>query len=200
MKKFMSTLALTALLATSNANAENDGFFIGGSLLVSGIQKIKNQYKYDESYSRYYDKEIEQESYLNWLSLVLGYMHNLGDKFGLRYYGVIDTSGYVTNYNANVDALYTLLQGESAELRAFAGAWLGYANFDDDYDDGENNGLDLGVNAGVRAVFGQKHGVDFYARFGFLTQSKECDRAIYRIKSWKVSQPRLIGVRYTYTF
>ena len=25
------------------------------------------------------------------------------------------------------------------------------------------------VNAGVRAVFGQKHGVDFYARFGFLT-------------------------------
>lgn len=56
------------------------------------------------------------------------------------------------------------------------------------------------VNAGVRAVFGQKHGVDFYARFGFLTQSKEYDRAIYRIKSWKVSQPRLIGVRYTYTF
>ena len=56
------------------------------------------------------------------------------------------------------------------------------------------------VNAGVRAVFGQKHGVDFYARFGFLTQSKECDKAIYRIKSWKVSQPYLIGVRYTYTF
>ena len=34
------------------------------------------------------------------------------------------------------------------------------------------------VNAGVRAVFGQKHGVDFYARFGFLTQSKEYDNMI----------------------
>ena len=56
------------------------------------------------------------------------------------------------------------------------------------------------VYAGVRAVFGQKHGVDFYARFGFLTQSKEYNKAIYRIKSWKVSQPYLIGVRYTYTF
>lgn len=201
MKKFMSMLALTALLATSNANAENDGFFIGGSLLVSGIQKIKNQYKYDESYRRYYDNEIEQKSYLNWLSLVLGYTHNLGDKFGLRYYGVINANSFFAmNYNANVDMLYTLTQSESAELRAFAGAWLGYANFEDNYDDGENNGLDLGVNAGVRAVFGQKHGVDFYARFGFLTQNKEYDKAIYRIKSWEVSQPYLIGVRYTYTF
>lgn len=99
------------------------------------------------------------------------------------------------NYNANVDMLYTLTQSESAELRAFAGAWLGYVNFDDDNDE-ENNGLDLGVNAGVRAVFGQKHGVDFYARFGFLTQDKEYDNAI----KWKVSQPYLIGVRYTYTF
>ena len=52
------------------------------------------------------------------------------------------------------------------------------------------------VNAGVRAVFGQKHGVDFYARFGFLTQSKEYDNMI----KWEVSQPYLIGVRYTYTF
>jgi len=48
----------------------------------------------------------------------------------------------------------------------------------------------------VRAVFGQKHGVDFYARFGFLTQSKEYDNMI----KWEVSQPYLIGVRYTYTF
>ena len=193
MKKFMSMLALTALLATSNANAENDGFFIGGALLISGIQKIK-QYKY---YRRYYDNEIEQKSYLNCLSLVLGYTHNLGDKFGLRYYGVIDANNFFAmNYNANVDMLYTLTQSESAELRAFAGAWLGYANFEDNYDDGENNGLDLGVNAGVRAVFGQKHGVDFYARFGFLTQSKEYDKMI----KWEVSQPYLIGVRYTYTF
>ena len=52
------------------------------------------------------------------------------------------------------------------------------------------------VNAGVRAVFGQNHRVDFYARFGFLTQSKEYDKMI----KWEVSQPYLIGVRYTYTF
>ena len=184
-------LALIAILATSNASAENEGFFIGGSLLISGIQRTKSKY---ESYSRTYnDKEIN----LHLFSFVLGYTHNLGDKFGLRYYGVIDANGFFAmNYNANVDMLYTLTQSESAELRAFAGAWLGYANFDDDFDDGENNGLDLGVNAGVRAVFGQKHGVDFYARFGFLTQSKEYDRVI----KWEVSQPYLIGVRYTYTF
>ena len=103
---------------------------------------------------------------------------------------------FAMNYNANVDMLYTLTQSESVELRAFAGAWLGYVNFEENYDDGENNGLDLGVNAGVRAVFGQKHGVDFYARFGFLTQSKEYDNMI----KWEVSQPYLIGVRYTYTF
>lgn len=191
MRKIMSMLALIAILATSNASAENEGFFIGGSLLISGIQRTKSKY---ESYSRTYnDKEIN----LHLFSFVLGYTHNLGDKFGLRYYGVIDANGFFAmNYNANVDMLYTLTQSESAELRAFAGAWLGYANFDDDFDDGENNGLDLGVNAGVRAVFGQKHGVDFYARFGFLTQSKEYDRVI----KWEVSQPYLIGVRYTYTF
>lgn len=190
MKKFMSMLALIALLATSNANAENDGFFIGGSLLVSGIQQTKSKHKV--SGSSFVDKSIN----LHLFSFVLGYTHNLGDKFGLRYYGVIDASTFTMNYNANVDMLYTLTQSESAELRAFAGAWLGYANFYENYDDGENNGLDLGVNAGVRAVFGQKHGVDFYARFGFLTQSKEYDKMI----KWEVSQPYLIGVRYTYTF
>lgn len=191
MKKFMSMLALIALLATSNANAENDGFFIGGSLLVSGIQKTKNKHEF--SSSSFVDKNIN----LHLFSFVLGYTHNLGDKFGLRYYGVIDANGFFAmNYNANVDMLYTLTQSESVELRAFAGAWLGYVNFEENYDDGENNGLDLGVNAGVRAVFGQKHGVDFYARFGFLTQSKEYDNAI----KWEVSQPYLIGVRYTYTF
>lgn len=191
MKKFMSMLALTALLATSNANAENDGFFIGGSLLVSGIQKTKSKHEF--SSSSFVDKNIN----LHLFSFVLGYTHNLGDKFGLRYYGVIDANGFFAmNYNANVDMLYTLTQSESVELRAFAGAWLGYVNFEENYDDGENNGLDLGVNAGVRAVFGQKHGVDFYARFGFLTQSKEYDNMI----KWEVSQPYLIGVRYTYTF
>lgn len=191
MKKFMSMLALIALLATSNANAENDGFFIGGSLLVSGIQKTKSKHEF--SGSSFVDKNIN----LHLFSFVLGYMHNLGDKFGLRCYGVIDANGFFAmNYNANVDMLYTLTQSESAELRAFAGAWLGYVNFEENYDDGENNGLDLGVNAGVRAVFGQKHGVDFYARFGFLTQSKEYDNMI----KWEVSQPYLIGVRHTYTF
>lgn len=191
MKKFMSMLALIALLATSNANAENDGFFIGGSLLVSGIQKTKSKHEF--SGSSFVDKNIN----LHLFSFVLGYTHNLGDKFGLRYYGVIDANGFFAmNYNANVDMLYTLTQSESVELRAFAGAWLGYVNFEENYDDGENNGLDLGVNAGVRAVFGQKHGVDFYARFGFLTQSKEYDKMI----KWEVSQPYLIGVRYTYTF
>lgn len=191
MKKIMSMLALIALLATSNANAENDGFFIGGSLLVSGIQKTKSKHKF--SSSSFVDKNIN----LHLFSFVLGYTHNLGDKFGLRYYGVIDANGFFAmNYNANVDMLYTLTQSESVELRAFAGAWLGYVNFEENYDDGENNGLDLGVNAGVRAVFGQKHGVDFYARFGFLTQSKEYDNMI----KWEVSQPYLIGVRYTYTF
>lgn len=191
MKKFMSMLALIALLATNNANAENDGFFIGGSLLVSGIQKTKSKHEF--SGSSFVDKNIN----LHLFSFVLGYTHNLGDKFGLRYYGVIDANGFFAmNYNANVDMLYTLTQSESVELRAFAGAWLGYVNFEENYDDGENNGLDLGVNAGVRAVFGQKHGVDFYTRFGFLTQSKEYDKMI----KWEVSQPYLIGVRYTYTF
>lgn len=199
MRKIMSMLALMAILGTSNASAENEGFFMGGALLISGIQKTKSKYEYIIRY--YDDNEIRQGSYLNWLSFVLGYTHDISDKFGLRYYGVIDANGFFAmNYNANIDMLYTLTQSESAELRAFAGAWLGYANFDDDFDDGENNGLDLGVNAGVRAVFGQKHGVDFYARFGFLTQSKEYDRAIYGVKSWEVSQPYLIGVRYTYTF
>lgn len=88
MKKFMSMLALIALLATSNANAENDGFFIGGSLLVSGIQKTKSKHEF--SSSSFVDKSIN----LHLFSFVFGYMHNLGDKFGLRYYGVIDANGF----------------------------------------------------------------------------------------------------------
>lgn len=199
MKKIVSILALVAILFTSNMHAENEGFFMGGSLLISGIQKIKE--KKTNHTDR--DEKTDDKRILNFLSFVLGYTHNLGDSFSLRYYGLADANGFrAFNYNLMVDVLYTLAQSDSAEFRVFAGGWLGVVEFEQPLIEEEySSSFDLGINAGVRAVFSQKHGIDFYGRFGFLTQSKEYDRTImYSVKTWKVSQPYLIGIRYTYTF
>ncbi len=136
--------------------------------------------------------------YIYLINVAFGHSHGFGERFGLRYYGSFYLSGATMNVDfVNVDALFSVVKGENAKLRVFAGGWLGWANhFNSYYDDTNNSGLDLGVNAGLRFVFAQRHGFEFYGRFGFLQQKQEYNS----FRTWKASQPYQIGVRYTISF
>ena len=203
MKKLL-LVALLVLFATQNARAEKDGFFVGGSVFPAISMGITtNEYKYrNQNRTNESDKELA----MSLVQLAFGYTHSLDERLGLRYYGVF-YFGLPLTFNvdfANVDVLYTIIKGESAELRAFAGVWLGWESYYrsilwDNSDAGYNSGLDLGANAGLRLVLAQRHGVEIYGRFGFLSQTKEYPTT-YWIESYKIRQPYLIGVRYTISF
>ena len=202
MKKLL-LVALLVLFATQNARAEKDGFFFGGSVFPAiSMGVTKNEYKWRNNYPN----ETEQDFFISLTQLAFGYTHSLDERLGLRYYGVF-YFGLPLTFNvdfANVDVLYTIIKGESAELRAFAGVWLGWESYYrsilwDNSDAGYNSGLDLGANAGLRLVLAQRHGVEIYGRFGFLSQTKEYPTT-YRRENYKIRQPYLIGVRYTISF
>ena len=61
------------------------------------------------------------------------------------------------------------------------------------------SGFDLGINLGVRAVVAQKHGIEFYGHFGFLSQDKDFS-SFAGTSTLKLSQPYQIGLRYTFSF
>ena len=197
MKKLL-LVALLVLFATQNARAEKDGFFFGAAFPIAGggIAKTYNRYGYRVDY----DKDLN----LAFLNLAFGYSHALDERLGLRYYGSFYYTKNAINADfLNVDVLFSVVKGENAELRVFAGGWLGwaiypysYSNYSETYTE-TNDGLDLGINTGLRLVLGQRHGVEIYGRFGFLTQSGEY--AGYY--GWyQRSQPYQIGFRYTISF
>ena len=201
MKKLL-LVALLVLFTTQNARAEKDGFFVGGSVFpVISMGVTTNEYKH-----RFWGKSTEQDLIMSLVQLAFGYTHALDERLGLRYYGSF-SFGVPLTFNVdfvNVDVLFSVVKGENAELRVFAGGWLGLASYYGGYysdDMAYNSGLDLGINTGLRLVLGQRHGVEIYGRFGFLSQTKEySDTRIYSAESWKIRQPYLIGVRYTISF
>ena len=203
MKKLL-LVALLVLFATQNARAEKDGFFFGAAFPIAGLAKTKDDYRY--TYSTYYYNSYDYDEYINLvvMNVAFGYSHALGERLGLRYYGsfYLNTSSINADF-LNVDVLFSVVKGENAELRVFAGGWLGWVSYLSDsyyYDYRHIDGLDFGLNAGLRFVLAQRHGFDFYGRFGFITQSGEEYTDSYGLHQRKASQPYLIGFRYTISF
>ena len=205
MKKLL-LVALIVLFATQNARAEKDGFFFGAAFPIVGGGIVKK-----EKYNRYgYRVDYDKDLNLAFLNLAFGYSHALDERLGLRYYGSFYYTKNAINADfLNVDVLFSVVKGENAELRVFAGGWLGWATYFYSYSNYYSetytetiDGLDFGLNAGLRFVLAQRHGFDFYGRFGFITQSEE-----YTDISWgrtkyqlKYNQPYQIGFRYTISF
>ena len=147
--------------------------------------------------------------------IVAGYNQFFTDKFGLRYYGVIDFGQYgedgsyvsAYNLNANVDALYNFFSKDEARLYVFGGAYLGYTKFGTVYNRATVSGVDVGLNLGLQIKVKEHHNIDIYGRFGFLEQSETINASgTYLVATYtasetvKIKQPFQIGVRYTYSF
>lgn len=181
--KFALSLAVAGLLTAagvSNAVAEENGAFAGVYLGSRSITVESGGVSASTSGMKY--------------GILGGYHQTLDSELGLRYYGAADVGDDSTNINANVDVLYTFTKSNSFEFRGFAGAWAGYASHTGDF-----SGFDLGLNVGLRGVIAQKHGVELYGHFGFMSQDK--DYTIYGYTyTTKVSQPYQFGIRYTFSF
>ena len=203
INKFAASLATAGLLvATSavNAVAESEGWFVGGYLAQRGTT-VESEVEASSTLVSYSTSSSGSASGSGMkYGLVFGKLFAIGDAMGWRAYAAGDLGDSTTNINANADFLYTFAKTESVEFRGFAGAWLGYASHDVS---GGISGFDAGINAGVRAVFGEKHGVELFGHFGFLSQDKEISTSTWGVTSkttFKISQPYQIGLRYTFTF
>ena len=83
--KKLILVALIAVFAAQNARAEKDGFFFGGAVFPAiSVGTTTNEYKWRYSTN----KKIEQELIVSLVQLAFGYTHALGERLGLRYYGV----------------------------------------------------------------------------------------------------------------
>ena len=211
IKKIVLGFALVWILGATSAVAEKAGLFAGVQLTKSWI---------DSSYSvqRYYwwayptEGDGEDKSGLRF-GAVVGYYVPLDEKMGVRAYIMGDLGKNLYNLNANADFLFTLLQLEKVEFRVFAGAYVGgvfITDMETPYyrssvsDDKEMTmGIDAGLNAGLRVVIADRHGIDFFYRYGLLEANIENKYSHWwygTIKTtWKVQQSQA-GIRYTFTF
>ena len=236
IKKIVLGFALAGIVGASTALAETDGAFVGVQLGYGGLKsKSESSYTGTATANIQGQQQVTPSSGSSSSSISLtgvrfgimgGYKQFFTPEFGARYYGVIDfgtkykkdsAKVSTTNISANADALYNFISKDDLTFGAFGGLSLGYASHKaDGGNDAKINGFDLGINLGVRAVVKEKHGIEFYTRFGVLQQKKDESDTITDGQdfgqgiSWssvmntnastKLSQPYQIGVRYVFSF
>ena len=157
INKFALSVALAGILGASSALAETDGAFAGVQFGFGGAN-AKSEYAavYTDGQSFGADATKSASSFR--YGFLAGYKQFFTEKFGLRYYGVIDfgtqsehkigpsynvgasaAEAYFNftetikistlNLNANVDALYNFKQNDSFEFGVFGGLSLGYTSY-----------------------------------------------------------------------
>ena len=158
INKFALSVALAGILGASSALAETSGAFVGVQFGFGGAN-AKSEYAVvatDSGVSFGADATKSASSFR--YGFLAGYKQFFTEKFGLRYYGVIDfgtqsehkigpsfnhygsgASAYFNftetikistlNLNANVDALYNFEQNDSFEFGVFGGLSLGYTSY-----------------------------------------------------------------------
>ena len=161
INKFAVSVALAGILGASSALAEVGGAFAGVQFGFGGAN-AKSEYAMvsvdgssDESFGADATKSASSFRY----GFLAGYKQFFTEKFGLRYYGVIDfgtqsehkigpslningaspAEAYFNftetikistlNLNANVDALYNFISNDSLEFGVFGGLSLGYTSY-----------------------------------------------------------------------
>ena len=158
INKFALSVALAGILGASSALAETDGAFAGVQFGFGGAN-AKSEYAavYTDGQSFGADATKSASSFR--YGFLAGYKQFFTEKFGLRYYGVIDFGTQsehkigpsynaigaslaeiwfnitetikisTLNLNANVDALYNFEQNDSFEFGVFGGLSLGYTSY-----------------------------------------------------------------------
>ena len=160
INKFAVSVALAGILGASSALAETSGAFVGVQFGFGGAN-AKSEYAtvFAAGSGASYEADATKSASSFRYGFLAGYKQFFTEKFGLRYYGVIDfgtqsehkigpsfnengalpAEAYFNftetikistlNLNANVDALYNFKQNDSFEFGVFGGLSLGYTSY-----------------------------------------------------------------------
>ena len=159
INKFAVSVALAGILGANSALAETDGAFVGVQFGLGGAN-AKSEYAtvFAAGSGASYEADATKSASSFRYGFLAGYKQFFTEKFGLRYYGVIDfgtqsehkigpsynvgaspAEAYFNftetikistlNLNANVDALYNFEQNDSFEFGVFGGLSLGYTSY-----------------------------------------------------------------------
>ena len=159
INKFAVSVALAGILGASSALAETDGAFVGVQFGFGGANAKSEYAAVATDGSGAYRADATKSASSFRYGFLAGYKQFFTEKFGLRYYGVIDfgtqsehkigpsfnasaaspDEAYFNftetikistlNLNANVDALYNFEQNDSFEFGVFGGLSLGYTSY-----------------------------------------------------------------------
>ena len=217
MKKLIVSGALALAFSTSAVVAEESGAFVGVDLGLANLSKMTSesnggtQTTYALGSLRY--------------GLMGGYKWFFTENVGLRAYVALnngtsylqDASTQTPNgnqfnsmfVNANVDFLNTFYNSEQVSAGWFAGLSLGVGIHSGGIVKATTansnlsniSGFDMGINLGLRTLFGKKHGIEFFTRFGVIGASATAEINGTPIKTdMSTTQIYNTGVRYTYNF
>ena len=158
INKFAVSFALAGILGASSALAETDGVFAGVQFGFGGAN-AKSEYAAVYTDGQPFGADATKSVSSFRYGFLAGYKQFFTEKFGLRYYGVIDFGTQsehkigpsynaigaslaeiwfnftetikisTLNLNANVDALYNFKQNDSFEFGVFGGLSLGYTSY-----------------------------------------------------------------------
>lgn len=214
IKKIALGFALAGIVGASSMLAENEGSFVGvqiGSSSVDMSYKLKATNGGTPYMS--YSGSGEGKSGSRF-GAIYGRYFAIDEDMGYRAYGFADLGDSLYNFNGNMDFLYTFVKFEKVEIRGFVGAYVG-AVFATDLNTGyawEGDemkdffwGIDAGLNVGARFVIAERHGIDLFYRYGFLSPETEIERdsayydGVKATTTWKIQQ-NFAGVRYTFSF
>ena len=159
INKFAVSFALAGILGASSALAETSGAFVGVQFGFGGANAKSEYAAVATDGSGAFGADATKSASSFRYGFLAGYKQFFTEKFGLRYYGVIDfgtqsehkigpsynisaaspAEAYFNftetikistlNLNANVDALYNFEQNDSFEFGVFGGLSLGYTSY-----------------------------------------------------------------------
>ena len=159
INKFAVSVALAGILGASSALAETSGAFVGVQFGLGGANAKSEYAVVATDGSGAYRADATKSASSFRYGFLAGYKQFFTEKFGLRYYGVIDFGTQsehkigpsynaigaslaeiwfnitetikisTLNLNANVDALYNFEQNDSFEFGVFGGLSLGYTSY-----------------------------------------------------------------------
>lgn len=127
-------MAFLGLLVATSAVAEQSAWFVGGTLGYGSVT-LKYQDRISTSRSTQYLANTSTTLNGTRFGVLGGYKQFFTEKFGLRYYAVLNLGSYngvsAKDYHINVDALFNFITIDEIEIGVFGGLGLGKKTLDD---------------------------------------------------------------------
>ena len=222
MKKLIVSGALALAFSTSAVVAEESGAFVGVDLGLANLSKMTSESSINGTQTTYALGSLRY-------GLMGGYKWFFTENVGLRAYVALNNgTSYLQDastggnaqtpngnqfnsmfVNANVDFLNTFYNSEQVSAGWFAGLSLGVGIHSGGIVKATTansnlsniSGFDMGINLGLRTLFGKKHGIEFFTRFGVIGASATVEMNGVPVKiDMSTTQIYNTGVRYTYNF